>query len=260
VYEGLTEKLTVKLIKTRFSVAYEKYLSGYGIYRGMTNYGKPIFVTPGTRTSVNTNNFYTRLFSGILDSWSNYPKRERSIICTSSPYTACGFGTSVCVVLPENKSLIGICPTDDIWQSFSDIHQLTYLNDVMLDLFDWAFGWKLSHNIIDLFNKADDATIIQYLNDLDVELENLDFEEFAEDHDYSAIEMDIMQLIENRNCPLIEFFNDLLDPDNNRFMLKSIEAYRLNSETEDREVWTEAQCLLIPILMMPDINEILNTK
>lgn len=253
-YKIISEEQLIELIKSRFSSAYKKINAGCVIYRGMNDYSDYILATPGIRTSINTNNFYNRLFSGILPSWKNYPKRNSSFICTSCIDTAEDFGSKVYVVLPENGAKIGICPSDDLWNSFGSIGQLSYLNDVMLDLFDWGFHKYSRDSIIRLFRNADDNTLFEHLDELDYELENLDFESFSEDHDYSSIEMDIMQMIEARNKPLPHFLNTLLSPNKNGFMLKTIEKYNINNESHNLEVWTDSNCIMITEEALSHIN------
>ena len=45
--------------------------------------------------SANSNNLYTRLLSGILPEWREYPKRNESFICSSSIEVALNYNASV---------------------------------------------------------------------------------------------------------------------------------------------------------------------
>ena len=127
------EKLT-RLLNTDYSAAYEKYLAGNGIFRGVRNntldkVGKYSVLSPGLKVSEDVKfNLYTRLFSGILPSWKGYPPRNRSFICTSSTGKALEFTdtfpaldewkNNVYAVLPKNGAVIGVCPKSDLWFAF----------------------------------------------------------------------------------------------------------------------------------------------
>lgn len=133
-----------QLLKTDYSSAYEKYLNGKGIFRGVNkNVVKKIGVysilKPGLKASEDVKyNLYTRLFSDILPSWKDFPPRNRSFICTSSTGKALEFTSmfatldewknNIYVVLPKNGASIGICPKSDLWWSFPAIKKLGFKN------------------------------------------------------------------------------------------------------------------------------------
>ena len=137
------EKLT-RLLNTDYSAAYEKYLAGNGIFRGVRNntldkVGKYSVLSPGLKVSEDVKfNLYTRLFSGILPSWKGYPPRNRSFICTSSTGKALEFTdtfpaldewkNNVYAVLPKNGAVIGVCPKSDLWFAFPTIKKLNFKN------------------------------------------------------------------------------------------------------------------------------------
>lgn len=100
-----------------------KYMndSDVWIYRGDSNLINAAYVSysknRSERKSANTTNEYTYLFSEILDSWKKYPKRNKSIICSTSEKYAADYG-NVYYVIPFDKTSIGICPQSDLWTSF----------------------------------------------------------------------------------------------------------------------------------------------
>ncbi len=109
-----------------------KYLqraAEFPIYRGMNlpnDINTSIYNTNSfTRKSANTYNYYTLLFDNH-PSWKDYPKRSKSMICTTEYSTADGYG-NVFIVIPSDKAKIGVCPANDLWNSFD--HFLNNFSD-----------------------------------------------------------------------------------------------------------------------------------
>lgn len=137
------EKRLRQLLETDYSVAYKKFLDGKAIFRGVKyslpkQLGKYTILKPGLKASQFVElNLYTRLFSGILPSWQDYPPRNKSFICTSSTEKAVWFASplvtietwenNVYAVLPKNGADIAICPVSDIWSAFPYVKNLKIL-------------------------------------------------------------------------------------------------------------------------------------
>lgn len=122
IYLDNIEDIKKALSLPEYSQAVEAHKDGVGIYRGhpsMNDYFGAI-VTPGTRISQNTSNIYTRLFSDILPSWRNFPKRNKSVICTNNKETAEVYGgENYFYIFPKNNTKIAIADGTDIWYSFN---------------------------------------------------------------------------------------------------------------------------------------------
>lgn len=131
-----TQKLK-QLLQAEYSTAYKKYLDGKAIFRGVYPndaewIGKYSVLKPGIRIAYFTkNNLYTRLFSGILPSWKNYPPRNNCFIGSSSTGKALVYARwamrveewedNLYVLLPKNGANICICPTSNILFAFPKI-------------------------------------------------------------------------------------------------------------------------------------------
>ena len=86
-------------------------------YRGMRteNMGVSyVDLTKTTRKSQNTSNWYTEIFDNHFE-MADYPKRSKSLICSTDLDYAYGFGNQVYVVLPVKNSKIGEVRELDIW-------------------------------------------------------------------------------------------------------------------------------------------------
>jgi len=136
-----------KLIESKYSQAWSKFLEKKIIFRGISgDYFDYKILKPGLKVSENAYyNLYTRLLSGVLPSWKDYPVRNRSFICTSCIGKALLYGLSdnfynsyedIYVVLPINNSKIAICPKSDIWDSFPKTLGTKTLNEFQYETID----------------------------------------------------------------------------------------------------------------------------
>lgn len=76
--------------------------------------------TAPERTSKGTHNFYTWFMDHISPEWKQFPKRGKSFICATNPSITGMYGKAY-VMVPARRTLVGVCPSDDIWYSFKHI-------------------------------------------------------------------------------------------------------------------------------------------
>ena len=94
------------------------------LWRGMTNHSAPIVVinpSSGKRESQNTSNYYTMIMdhSPYMQGW---PKRSRSIVCTTDKGKAVRYGNGwdgggTYAIFPFNGAKIAVCPAGDMWST-----------------------------------------------------------------------------------------------------------------------------------------------
>lgn len=123
------------------SLSISRLKSGYTIYRGRPNAGQVLFHTPYStpRRSKSLDDNYYNLLLSHLSNWSDYPKREKSLIGATRELIAQKYGL-VYVVFPLGNPEIAICPHDDIWDSFPYLTNKLKINDLeafnsVLDIF-----------------------------------------------------------------------------------------------------------------------------
>ena len=115
------------------------------IYRGCSYYGQYFMRIPDYRVSANTSNIYTFYTSNLLPSWKDKPKRNKSFICSLSRLYAENFGEELYAVFPHNDAKIGICPNDDLWDSFNITNlfessaSLININKAFINIFKFKF-------------------------------------------------------------------------------------------------------------------------
>jgi hypothetical protein len=239
---SITEENLYKLVKTSYSSAYSKFLEGYKIYRGERDFGynneKIIITKTFSRYSENDNtNIYTVLFSELLPSWSNYPKRNHSLICSSNLESASDYG-DLFLILPKNDTKLGICPLSDIWVSFSKLEEF----DTLAEFTNFIYNISKIMNI----NIKNKSGIIKFFNNFsfEVEKEKKNIEYYISNFISKSGGLRFYhKMIENKNN-LFNYFDNLLNPEINHFELITIENYNLK-EKQRKELWFDGQFIAI---------------
>lgn len=109
----------ISLIKTNCKKSLEKIEKRCMIFRATPTEGRFLLSDPTKgepRYSSNTYNYMTLLMDN-LPSWSSYPKRSKSLVCTTDPERNQNWNESK-LVFPYDNAKIGICPEADVWDSF----------------------------------------------------------------------------------------------------------------------------------------------
>jgi hypothetical protein len=264
-YPTRTKNISMDLAKkglTDYVVAFERFAKGYRIYRGLRGFNKEYAVVKPSRTirtSKNTKNIYTALM-GCLPSWQKWPDRARSVICSNETMKASSYmnpwsdpSGGLYVVLPKNNGRIAICPSDDIWNSFSvvfkrwysvgdyGVSNMNHFNDVFEDFFYSVFPFFKDIEIGEL-DAADMKVFLEKAeNDFDAET----FSGGIEGIKQGMID-DVVNYKIKRGLTWIEYFDELLNPVANGFTLQTIDNYDID-RFEGREIWTDVDCLLVRI-------------
>jgi hypothetical protein len=104
------------------------------IYRGISGAPDIFIYDPKTRTrkSLKIPNYYTLLIDNS-PYWKKYPKRSKSVICTTDSDSSSYFGARYIVIPLEDKKW-GVCPKHDIWACFSGLIDLGTYHEAVNDL------------------------------------------------------------------------------------------------------------------------------
>jgi len=242
-----------KLVNGEYSEAFEKALNRICIFRGCHDDDPAIgheyvIATPGLRKSQNTTNEYTMLMSDILPSWKEYPKRNRSFICTNSIDCVVDYVRNLedaFLILPKNGAKIGVCSEHDLWFSFKNggIFKLNFFNQAMNNIGDYVYskigkeydmgtpkGLTKILQSISLFDVMNEYHIYNNINSMIDKCSD----EFFSDEDPSNVSM--YQCVEK--C---------LDPTLNGFQLMTTSDMSWDSYYSNKEVWTDSKCLFIQL-------------
>jgi len=240
----------IKIIKDNDFINIDR-IKQVTIYRGIReiyNNNTILTVDPKlfNRTSRNTFNYYTLIIDNS-DSWKDFPKRSKSIICSANENDACEFspGSPYIVIPLEKDCVFGVCSSSDLWMSFRNtippnLLDITFINVIHILFKITASKLNIELNepktideLYKLFNyvdlvKKDDSKLLYY-KILDL------FDTYTVTFWSTYFENDIT---------LKNFSNNILDPKKNNF--KTLKYWdSSDSLDKTKEVWTDSECLLI---------------
>jgi len=208
-----------------------------GIYRKTDTHGIYI-VDPSKHTRVSkdlVNNYYTLLIDN-LPSWKEYPKRSKSVICTTCFNTACIFGSPY-FVIPEKHAKLGICRDSDFWLSFPKLggsikHLNTFLN-LLFNLHEEMFEKPENYKEI-IYNLNTFDENVKQISEYKLETLKIPFlYEFAKKFIDET-------LVKGKKA--IDVLNNVLNPKDNGFSLKTYDNLRI---TRVVEIWTDSRSLVV---------------
>lgn len=237
-YELITEGRSVEIdaqhAKTLLETEFSDAVNADPIYRGNSNLKTDYYLASSNnhdeRLAANTSN-YMNLITGNLPSWSAFPKRSKSFICSTNSFYAKGYGGGMLFgtayrVYPKNGTKIGVCSARDFWDSFKVLKVFDFDNvssfNYFISLMD-ASQWKYED-----MKRSINAFGSKIKNDL-VGLSTRDQNRTKGFMEYQGT--------------LFDFFAEMLDPIKNDFELKTPDTF--TNMPNDVEVWTEGPILLI---------------
>lgn len=125
------------------------------IWRGMVSNTEGIYDTnqihrfsKGSGYEGDTYNYYT-LWIDNAPQWSEYPKRSKSMICSTSYKDTTHFGGAVYRIIPSDSCKIGIVPAHDMWFAFKPA--VKYLRSLGLDKIAFIDSLKNLARMFDIF-------------------------------------------------------------------------------------------------------------
>jgi len=232
-----------------YEIAIDQYLDGVAIWRGFTgpNGGSEMFLYEPSenmaRPASNTMN-YINVFQSEDPVWASYPKRNKSLICSSSSGTASGYGY-VNVVLPQGDPNIGICPDADFWTSFANLANVfkTRYNSDVSDI-NYALKASMRSYQTHIANSQQMPPVTN-MGELEAMCAAIDTvaandEIMSKLADHRSYEINM--LTDHGSRKTIDAIRAGFSPDINNFKLSKLSTLPM---TDDRELWTSAPSLLI---------------
>ena len=215
------------------------------LYRGIKGSSLvPLYIDPKKheRKSRNTDNYYT-LWTDNSKKWSTYPKRSESIICTSYRGYTLRYGQTYRVI-PLDGATIGICPTEDWWNSFGKflfdmpnvkgmydfINELTLIVSNILD--------KPKEPLRDRMNESYES-LLGILKEADAELKR-------KGQDARSLILEWYDVLEKYGG-VVNMMDTVFDPTPNKFKAMPFDKYTI-SNFPSNEIWTDSPSLLITAL------------
>lgn len=260
--KGISKEQALDILQTKCKKAFDLFKkTDFVIYRGVRSLSSDYaIVSPSkfTRKSANTDNYYT-LINDNSPAWTKYPKRSKSIICSTSDHMAYRYGT-VYAVFPFDNAKIGVCYGDDYWSSFlylesiTDIPAMYAFNNELKATFDISIVKKYTGNIDNVKTYSELQKKFKKLDEFVKIYDSGDVESIDSDYHYSSnvLYKKFTGLLENWYSITLfrkyydfndteKYLRHLLDPKKNDFELKRVGKELPN----DVEVWTDADSILI---------------
>jgi len=230
----ITKEEARELLRTDHADA---FVSKVQIYRGVGGYGDFAYIDPSKskdlRRSASTSNYYTLMMDNS-SKWSKYPKRSKSIICSTDSEYSDGFG-DVYNVYPINGGKVGVCPYMDIWgskrlqYSFEDISEITGIvvesDYICVTRADYDFP-----NMVKIFKLID--------KNKELIIKEMDIKAFR--YKYA---MPFFVSYMGSGKTFYGFIDYLMDPDACDFSL----VRAGNNIPPNREIWISDPCVLVKV-------------
>lgn len=241
-----------EILRTKCS-QFLKSNSSPKIYRGIDKDVMFGLVNPSssTRTSANTSNHYTLLIDNS-PRWKDYPKRSKSIICSSDFYRAEEFGIPY-IVIPFDGAKIGVCPEFDFWDGFNgmwkkvgagkeDYNTLEEFNMQLEDFYRTFSGKKVLPDVSwESMKAALESAAAQIPN----------AEPSTIPHLTNYVGRYLMNAVKNGKSAILTL-QELMSPITNNFDL--VDNTEISNVKGAKELWTDSNCILFnPSLYVENI-------
>lgn len=285
--KNLTKEEVTKLLKEKCKKFLDNacdYEEGW-IFRVDLERGDSVLVNPkmssGLRISSNSpTNFHNILISN-LDSWSGWPRRNKSLSCASESrghFASWTRNTTTYVLVPFDTSKIATCDRSDFWESFGKIPQkrrwmngrnrpsiVNYISELIRDLGHTELGKTREFNTEtgDWYDKIDYDSMDYNWDKLKSFLENAKIGDVFIEKYFKVGR----NLVWDSNKNLLQNLEYILDPIRNNFKLGDVlDTMKIYSEIDQDdenpgrtslESWIEDECILIkPVLLNSILMEI----
>jgi hypothetical protein len=239
--------------ESQILTALGQYIKGNIIWRGLPNSNrKPALIVDPTkveRRAANTRNYMNMIVSQLIPSWSSFPPRNRSMICSGTVNTADGYGFPY-VVLPFGNPKVGIVPSLDFWDSFQGID----IPDANSSL-EYFYRYLTDKELPETFPEFVKA--LGELNELIFKLQPIEtgkFETGKYDYDpspsyqfgskiirapkFAAL---VVKTMREKKISIIQALNLILEPEQHGFGWVPLNQFKRTSN----EVWISAPALLV---------------
>ena len=231
--KAISEDTARELLQKHCKQSVKALRNGTRIYRGVNKTDSFIYIDPktGIRRSIDKiPNYYTFILSNDK-SWSAYPKRSRSLIC--STYTATGYGTTYNVLFYDGAK-IGIVPHSDIWYSWKNI------SDIVKFMMEVDNIFNLAHNTT---GGTYDKSLKQFKDACKKVDEAVKNDERMLDELHKRLNSVNTQLRGNfvYKGSFYKMLVEIFDPKGNGFTVSTIK----NVPSNKVEVWSDSEAILI---------------
>lgn len=205
------------------------------------------------RRSANTANYYT-VWMDNDKAWSDFPKRSKSLICSTSLEQASGFGYAQ-MIIPADINKIGVCSNSDLWDSFNylkmhigarylDMNKFMRLTSLFLrQVYDSQILVKAQDNYTVLVDCLKSITL-EFIRGAGKSCTAVDYTDYTDNIQH------IIDTFESNNYKtLYDLWFDTMQPGENGFRL--VDGAKMSS-AYNVEVWVQGECATLNVDYMFD--------
>ena len=177
------------------------------------------------RLAYSGGNHYTLMMDN-LPQWKAFPKRGRGLVCSSDRDYADGYNENgnLFAVFPVNGSKVGVCPKEDIYDSFKLV---------------WSMGGFSKSMESDGFDDKNWKSLVMDMKEFSEDLQNDRTDYF--NYDILDLVRGGHQIMEDSGDDFYKFFERVMDPKFNGFKLKKAGDKLIDGY----ECWTDGDCLMV---------------
>lgn len=207
------------------------------LYRGVDINYDIYYIDPRGKERISPyaqNNYYNLFFSNV-ESWAKYPKRNQSLIGSTSMADAAHFG-EMFLLFPEDGAKIGICPRRDIWDSFENlVLPLDAFNEYLEILIsaaneDEPDSWSYMLKVFESIDNQKDMIERDLINSSST------YTFFTHRVKYFRKDVTLLQALERAFAPA-----------KNNFILSKVGGPTpSNIKKEGNEIWTDSPAIMYP--------------
>ena len=216
--------------------------SGNSLFRGDSKYSSNfghLDTKDFKRVSPNTENYYT-IFMDNDQTWSAFPKRSKSLICSNSRSVASGFGT-VRLTIPSDRSKIGVCNNSDLWHSFPYPRDLENADDMMTFSRRMFKFYQLPRSNYITYDELIENLKFITIDKIERDLDAID-DDFGT---YNSSSKQLKYMIEHNVPDMLHLYRLFFDPSD--FRTYTVGSMPNIKEGSGVECWLEGECVLVDI-------------
>jgi hypothetical protein len=240
-----------EIIRKKCSDYYSHALKRQYLYRGVKeSYSMVIDPSQRLRTSISHNKIFFDLVN-VLPSWKAFPRRNRSLMLSTSEMYAYRFGmptvnqpkAGLCFVFPFNGAKLSIAPTKDFnFRTFEKRIQTLGIPGGMIQMVGVLEDLcsEITHKELD--NSMDTYPQISNLS------KKIEEKKKDQEFIYELADIDIPMEFKAtlRDKSLMNILSHIVEPASAGFKLISTKEYPTGGGPEGHEVWTDGKCVVIP--------------
>lgn len=236
------------------------------LFRKSPDMGKMVYSNPGSAqheriAPYSGDGNYHNLILSNLESWKEYPKRNKSICTSNFRRIEIAHGSDIYLVIPYDTTNIGISPNSDFWWGFASLTKHVKMADVYGGFSDIGRINQWFKNIINVISKKTGDVISDVSWDslkpyLDRKYNEFSKVKWSSPGIYKSTQIPIYSYLPeyNKNVTLLDNLERVLDPNLHGFSIGHMKDIPNIFKDKSVECWFQDDCLMIKWDLLKRMN------